>query len=73
MPGTAGARPRTVSDGDKVTWKVARDWIRKFSNESLDNIGSEPELFYFLKDGKVLCRLLMRLSEQEIKIEIEHG
>ena len=59
-------------DGMKVTWKVARDWIREFSNErreDLDNIGSEEDLMKFLKDGKVLCRLLMRLKEKEIVIE----
>ena len=57
-----------------VTWKIARDWIQEFSNErweDLDNIGSERELFNFLKDGKILCRLLMHLTQQEIKIE--HG
>ena len=64
-----------MNDSMKVTWKVARDWIQEFSNErweDLDNIGSEEELFYFLKDGKVLCRLVMHLSEQEIKIEHEY-
>ena len=72
-PGT-GARPRAVNDSVKVTWEVARDWIQEFSNErleDLDNIQSEPELFNFLKDGKILCRILMRLSQQEIKIEHE--
>ena len=64
-----------MNDSMKVTWKVARDWIQEFSNErweDLDNIGSEEELFYFLKDGKVLCRLVMHLSQHEIKIEHEY-
>ena len=50
------------------------EWLKEFSNErreDLDSIESERDLFDFLKDGKVLCRLLMILSEQEIKIE--HG
>lgn len=73
MPGT-GARPRTINDSVKVTWESAVDWLKEFSNErkeDLDSIESERDLFNFLKDGKVLCRLLMILSEQEIKTE--HG
>ena len=73
MPGT-GARPRTTNDSVKVTWESALEWLKEFSNErreDLDSIESEHDLFDFLKDGKVLCRLLMILSEQEIKIE--HG
>ena len=50
------------------------EWLKEFSNErreDLDSIESEHDLFDFLKNGKVFCRLLMILSEQEIKAE--HG
>ena len=69
-----GARPRTSNDSVKVTLESAVDWLKEFSNErreDLDSIESERDLFDFLKDGKVLCRLLMILSKQEIKAE--HG
>ena len=69
-----GARPRTSNDSVKVTLDLesAVDWLKEFSNErreDLDSIESERDLFDFLKDGKVLCRLLMILSKQEIKTE----
>ena len=73
MPGIS-VRPRTTNDSVKVTLESALDWLKEFSNErreDLDSIESERDLFDFLKDGKVLCRLLMILSKQEIKAE--HG
>ena len=71
MPGIS-VRPRTTNDSVKVTLESALDWLKEFSNErreDLDSIESERDLFDFLKDGKVLCRLLMILSKQEIKTE----
>ena len=60
MPGTS-AQPKTA-DGIKVTWEIAREWIEEYSKnkerEELDTIGSEADLYNFLKDGKVLCSIL---------------
>ena len=53
----------------EVTWKILRDWIKNNSTIRQDvekTITTELELFYFLKDGKVLCRVLGYLKKQEI-------
>ena len=53
----------------EVTWKIVRDWIKQNSTIRQDvekSITSEKELIQFLKDGKVLCRVLGYLKKEEI-------
>ena len=53
-----------------VTWEIARDWIGENSSESkeeLRRIQTEWDLWVFLKDGKVLLRLLMQSKQQKIE------
>ena len=59
----------------EVTWETARDWIRDNSNESrveLKRIKTERDFRDYLKDGKVLLRLLMQSRQQEIE-GVKHG
>ena len=53
-----------------MTWKIVRDWIGENSSESkeeLRRIQTEWDLWVFLKDGKVLLRLLMQSKQQKIE------
>ena len=59
----------------ELTWETARDWIRDNSNESrveLKRIKTERDFRDYLKDGKVLLRLLMQSRQQEIE-GVKHG
>ena len=59
----------------EVTWETARDWIRDNSTESrveLRRIKTERDFRDYLKDGKVLLRLLMQSRQQEIE-GVKHG
>ena len=64
-----------MSRAVEVTWQSARDWIRdnsKESREELKRIKTEKDLRDYLKDGKVLLRLLMLSKQQEIE-GVKHG
>ena len=56
---------------EKVTLENAKIWIQKNSPSDVDisNIINERQLFYFLKDGKVLLRILGYNAQKEGKDE----
>ena len=75
MGDTSGSTSMDRRTSVEVTWETARDWIRDNSNESrveLKRIKTERDFRDYLKDGKVLLRLLMQSRQQEIE-GVKHG
>ena len=75
MGDTSGSTSMDRRTSVEVTWETARDWIRDNSTESrveLKRIKTERDFRDYLKDGKVLLRLLMQSRQQEIE-GVKHG
>ena len=70
FPSRMASRMNT-SRREKITWQAAKKWIEtnSASNYGMQNVHSEQDLLYALKDGKILLRILGYHAQREGKVK----
>ena len=65
------ASKMNTSRREKITWQAAKKWIEtnSASNYGMQNVHSEQDLLYALKDGKILLRILGYHAQREGKVK----
>ena len=65
------ASKTNTSRREKITWQLAKKWIEtnSASNYGMQNVHSEQDLLYALKDGKILLRILGYHAQREGKVK----